>query len=496
MDKENQKNSPSLTERVVRGAGWVFAGKIAGQTLTLIKLVVLARLLAKTDFGLYGIVLLSIATLQTFSQTGFDKALIQRKGDIKPYLDTAWTVQIIRGILLALILFAIAPAIGWFFNEIRVVSMLRVMCISVLLGGFQNIGVIYFQRAFEFRKNFVYDVGSALISLVVGVILAITLRSAWALVWAGMAGAGARVILSYLLIRSRPRARFVMQETVEMFQYGRWVLAYTVLAFLATQGDDIFLGKVIGASALGIYQVAFHIANAPTTEISNVIGTVMFPAYARVQHDQERLGRAFLSAFEVTLVLCLPISMFIITAAPEIVIGLLGSKWKEAIVPLQLLAVAGFMRTLTATGGPVFAGTGNPQLDFWMNFWRVSIMALTIYPLTKFFGVAGTSLSVVLGLFATVPVCTRVLPIVRINWKELLARCWPALVLAVLVPVGVYMIKLLPYINIQMVLVWQTLAASTLCVAGSLLIWRWFRRGPFAQMAKAYEILRISYTAV
>ncbi|MBW2070994.1 MAG: lipopolysaccharide biosynthesis protein, partial [Deltaproteobacteria bacterium] len=460
MSRVNSQSS--LTERVLRGMGWVSASKIIAQALTLGKVVILARLLSKADFGLYGLVLLSIATLQTFSRTGFDKALVQRRGDIKPYLDTAWTVQIIRGILLALILFTAAPVIGWFFNEIRVVSLLRVMCISVVLGGCENVGVVFFQREFKFRRNFVYDVGSALVSLVVGVAFALQLHSAWALIWAGMAGAVTRVILSYVLLEYRPSFRLHKEEAVELFEYGRWVLAYTVILFLATQGDDAFLGKLLGASALGVYQVAYRLSNMPATEITHVTNAVMFPAYAEIQDEKERLRRAFLSVFEIIMTLSLPLTVFLIAAAPEIITGLLGAKWEAAIVPLQLLTLAGFLRSVAAVGGAVFTGTGKPQLDFWMNFWRVLVMALIIYPLTMLFGVAGTSLAVVLGMLATVPQWSKVLGITGVSCAELLKASWPGVMLALLVPIAVWAARLLPGVSVQMLLLKEVFAATVL----------------------------------
>ncbi len=110
-------SSESLSKRVVRGGIWVFALRITSRSLGFIRTIILARLLAPEDFGLLGIAMLAIATLETFSQTGFNAALIQKKENVESYLDTAWTVSAVRGVLLFLILFLSAPLVATFFNS-------------------------------------------------------------------------------------------------------------------------------------------------------------------------------------------------------------------------------------------------------------------------------------------------------------------------------------------------------------------------------------------
>jgi len=485
---------PSLTARVVRGVGWVFAGKVVGRGMQLVKLVVLARLLSPEDFGLFGIVMLAIGALGTFTKTGFNTALIQRKDNTEAYLDTAWTVQVIRGLVLAAILFSAASVVGWFFDEPRAVPLLRVMCVSVVLGGFINIGIIYFQKELEFHKQFVYDLVPSVLSLVVGVFLAYRLRSVWALIWAGMAAAGTRCALSYVIHPYRPRARVDGSQAVELFRFGRWLLGSSVVVFLATNVDHAFLGKVLGATALGLYQVAYRLSNAAATEITHLTNTVMMPAYAKVQGDQQRLGRGFLHVFELVLSLALPLTAFIVLAAPHIVLGILGQKWQAAIDPLRILAVAGLLRAIAATGGPVFIGSGDPHMDFWMNLGRTSVIAVSIYPLTKLFGVTGASISVVLGLAATLPVWSRAISITGVTLSQVLRRCPSGLLLAALVVIAVWLSGFAPSYGPQAALLIESGAAAFLCGLGAWLTWWRFQAGPLVQVGRAFSAIRSGYT--
>jgi len=386
---------PSLTGRVVKGAAWVFAGKLVGRGMSLVRLIVLARLLSPEDFGLFGIVMLAIATLETFTQTGFNTALIQRKDNTEDYLDTAWTVQIIRGLVLAGLVYASAPLVGWFFNEARAIPLLRVMCISVALGGFVNIGTIYFRKELKFHKQFVYDLVPAVLSLIVGVILAYRLRSVWALVWAGLAAAPARVLLSYAIHPYRPRLHWSSAQAALLFRFGRWVLASSILVLLLNHGDDAFLGKLLGAASLGLYQMAYRISNLPATEITHLVGAVTFPAYSKIQNETSRLRQSYTAIYALTAATTVPLTALIALFADPLVPRVLGETWRPAVPAIQVLAVWGFIRSLGAHTGPLWVATGKPHLPAYFQAVKLCLLAVTIYPFTKAWGVTGTALAVV-----------------------------------------------------------------------------------------------------
>jgi O-antigen/teichoic acid export membrane protein len=180
--------SVSLSKKVVQGGLWIFALRILNRGLGFIRTIVLVRLLAPEDFGLLGIGMLSIATIETFSQTGFSHALIQKRENIDSYLDTAWTFSAIRSIVLFLILFVSAPLIAKFFNSNQAASVIRVIAFSTLITGFRNIGVLFFFKKLEFSKQFIYELSGTLFDLSVAITLAFMLRNVWALIWGGLAG--------------------------------------------------------------------------------------------------------------------------------------------------------------------------------------------------------------------------------------------------------------------------------------------------------------------
>jgi len=391
-----ETHQESLSHRVFKSVFWVFSLRIVQQLLGLTRLVILARILAPNDFGLMGIALLTMATLGTFSQTGFQAALIQKKKDIKSYLDAAWTVLILRGFILFAILYLIAPYGAVFFDAPEAKPIIQVIGFSVLLQAFTNIGVIYFQKELEFNKEFIYQFAGTLADFIVAVSAVLILQNVWALVFGMLAGNAVRCFFSYLIHPYRPHLSSDLGKAKELFGFGKWVLGSSILIFLITQGDDIFVGKVLGATALGFYQMAYRISNMPATEITHVISRVTFPVYSKLQNDIPRLREAYLKVLQITAFLSFPIAGLVFVLAPDFTKIFLGEKWMPMVLAVQVLCIFGLTRSFGATTGPIFQGVGKPSILTKLAAIQLVMLAAIIYPLTDKFGIFGTAISVVI----------------------------------------------------------------------------------------------------
>lgn len=394
-----EKNSPPgdhepLSKKVARGGIWVFSLRGINRGFSLVRTIILARLLPPEDFGLLGIALLAVSSLETFSQTGFQAALIQRKENVEDYLDTAWTVSVIRGGVLFLILFLFAPLIAGFFSAPSAVWVIRAIAISFLLSGFQNIGILFFQKELEFNKQFVYELSGTAADLAVAVSFAIILRNVWALVWGMLAAGFCRLIVSYFVHGYRPGFKFNKGQFKELFNFGQWILGSSILTFLVTQGDDVFIGKFIGVTALGLYQLAYLVSNLPATEISHVVSRLTFPAFSKIQDQSKRIGEAFLQVFKITVCIAAPITGGIFVLAADFTNLFLGEKWLPIIPLVKLLVVAGFIRSLAAIAVPVFHGIGKPKIDMAGQVIRLVLLAALIYPFAVRWNLAGVSFAV------------------------------------------------------------------------------------------------------
>jgi lipopolysaccharide exporter len=415
----NQHVSESLSKVVVKGGLWVFALRILNRGLGFIRTLILARLLSPKDFGLLGIAMLSISALETFSQTGLQPALVQKKENVESYLDTAWTVSAIRGIILFFLLFWSSPFVASFFSSPRTTLIIRVIAATVLLSGLKNIGVIFFEKELEFNKQFFYQLSGTLANFSVAIVLAFVLRNVWALVWGGLASSFVQFFMSYIVHPYRPKIRFEKTKFAELFRFGKWVGGSGVLVFLITQGDDILVGKMLGATALGFYQIAYLISNFPATEITHVISQVTFPTYSKLKQELPRLRDAYLKVLKHTALISIPMSALIFIFAANFTEIFLGRKWLPMVPAMQILALCGAIRSIGATTGSVFRAIGRPDFESKLHVIRLFVLIIFIYPFTLFWGIWGTALAFLLSTSATHPIADYlVIKTINCNIRE------------------------------------------------------------------------------
>ena len=400
-----QMPQESLSVRAVKSGFWVFLLRVIQLLFQAVKLIILANLLDPYNFGMMGIALLTMAILETFSTTGFHAALIQKKEDIKSYLDIAWTVLVLRGFILFALIYLIAPYVSYLFNEPKATLIIQIVGISVIFRAFTNIGVIYFRKDLQFGKEFFYQLSSTLISFIVVISVALLLRNVWALVFGLLAGEFVRVIVSYLIHPYKPRLGLSFEKAKELFGFGKWVLGSSVLLFFLIHGDDVFVGKFLGTTMLGFYQVAYRISNMSTTEITHIISQVTFPTYSKLQDNIPKLREAYSRVLQVTVFLSFPIAGLIFVLAPDFTEIFLGEKWMPIVPSMQALAFWGALRSIGSATGVVFTSIGKPKILTKIQLGHLILLIILIYPLSKHWGIFGTSLAVVFASLIPI-VCT------------------------------------------------------------------------------------------
>jgi len=389
----------NLGNRVARSGAWVFSIRLVHQVFYLGRLIILARLLAPKDFGLMGIALLTWMTLETFSQTGFQEALIQKKENTKDYLDAAWTFLIIRGFLLFSIIILIAPSVAVFFETPGAKEIVQAIGLAILIQSFTNIGVVYFQKELEFNKQFIYITAGTITDFTVAVTAAILMRSVWALLLGLLAGKLAQLIVSYVVHPYRPRFRLEWNKARELFKFGKWIFGSSIIYFLLFQGDDIFVGKIMGAAALGFYQLAYKISNTPATEITKVVSQVTFPVYSKIQDNLSTLKEFYLKSLQLISFLSFFLAGLIFAFAPEFTRFVLGEKWIPIIPIIQALSIFGVTCAVNGVSGPIFQGIGKPKVNTIGALFQFIFLVLLIYPFTIKWGLLGTSIAIAIPNF-------------------------------------------------------------------------------------------------
>lgn len=385
-----------VVESAVKSGVWVGMMNVGQNVLEFLRLMVLAALLTPEDFGLMGIALLTIAAFKQVTKLGVNDALVQdAQDDVNDYLDTAWLMNIARGVFILGAMWLGAPFIADFFGEARAVDILRVVAVVPLLKGFQNPAVVYFQKSLEFHKKFVHQLSGAVMDAIVGIALALLWGNVWALVFAVIAGQATRCLVSYLLADYRPHFAFEMNVARNLYGFGKWVTLISIFVFLTNQGDDIFVGWLLSASALGLYQFAYRLSNMPTTHVSKLISSVAFPTYSKIQDDTAYLREGYFRALKLVTFVAAPVTVGIVLTTRPFILGFLGEKWLPAVVAVQILAIWGFVRALGSTTGPLFKAIGRPDITAKIQFGKVLIIGALIWPATARWGIEGTAFVIV-----------------------------------------------------------------------------------------------------
>ena len=247
----NPNRKESIFRQVLLSGLWTLGLRLSSRALGFVRTIVLARLLFPADFGLIGLAMIAVAALDCMTQSGVQQALVQKREDIRPFLDTTWAASAIRGVLLFAGMFAAAPWVADFFREGRLTDVIRVCALSYLFFGFMNVGVLYFEKDLRFHRQFICEASAQVVDVVVSILVALVTGNVWALVWGGLAGSLARCILSYLLHPWRPSFRFDAARFGELFRFGRWVFLSGVAGYAAIQLDSVAVGRMIGATHVG-----------------------------------------------------------------------------------------------------------------------------------------------------------------------------------------------------------------------------------------------------
>jgi PST family polysaccharide transporter len=251
------------TRNAIKGLSWMSGFRIATRVLAFAKIAVLARVLTPAQFGIFGIASLVLVFLEVLIETGINVILIQSKRNIEEYIDSAWVVSIIRGVVICLLIVLASPFIAGFFKAPEAQGILLFISIVPLIRGFINPAEVLFQKELAFRSEFWFRSAIFFFDAIVSILVALVTQSVYSLVWGLLAGAILELILSFTLVKLTPKFVINKEYFREIFHKGKWITAYGILNFIALQGDNIVIGRVMGTSALGVYQMAYKISLLP-----------------------------------------------------------------------------------------------------------------------------------------------------------------------------------------------------------------------------------------
>ena len=391
----------NLTKKSLTGAFWLGGLRIGIKLFSIIKLIIVARILTPHDFGLFGMITIPYGLLEVATEPGMNQAMIQSKKKIKKYFSSAQAIFFIRGLAIFLVLFLLAPIISRFYNQ-DLTQAIRIIALAPLARGFINPAVILFRKTLNFKKQFSFQLLSSVIESLATIYFALRFKSMLALPLGVVSGALAATVLSYLLSKLTI-SKVSLKKIKSLYSYGKWVTIGTLASYLNDQGDDFVVSKVVGAQALGFYQNAYKISNLPTTQGASLIYQIVFPIFSQIQGSLDRLKRGVIKSILITLSFSLVFGLGLYLVAPTAIQYIFGEKWLPMIPALNILIIFGITRPVISVGSAFFDSIGQPKVSTTQAVIKLSVLAIVVYPFTKQLGIIGTAWSVVIAQLFVLP---------------------------------------------------------------------------------------------
>jgi O-antigen/teichoic acid export membrane protein len=400
--------------------------KVIDRFLSILSTLILVRLLAPADFGIVALAASLIALLEVATALGFDSALIRDQAATRSHYDTAWTLNLLLTVGMAVAMLVLALPAAWFYSEPRLAPVVAVLALSPLIQGCENIGVVAFRKELDFRREFLFLGGKRLAMFCVALPLAFALGNYWALVAGTVVGRATGLVLSYAIHPYRPR--FCLAQWRALFGFSRWLLVINISAFVRERYPDLVLGRVVGPSGLGLYSVGAGIAQLPSSELTAPINRAVFPGLSVVASDSQALRRAFLSAQGMTALLGVPAAVGIAASAPVLVPTLLGEQWVNATQVVALLAWVGALQIVNATTHPAFLALNKLSVPAIIGVCHAIALVFALPVLGVKVGLSGVLLGILCARLVSVPATImfalqllhlRLGDLVRVLWRPL-----------------------------------------------------------------------------
>lgn len=384
-----------------RGAAWMLLFKLAERSLGLVSTLVLVRVLAPEDFGVVAMAMSFIAAAELLTAVGFDLALVQNQKASAEHSHTAWTGNLLLGLLITCVMVASAQPIANFYGRAEVFWVVCALALGPMIGGAENIGVVAFRKELDFKKEFRFLLSKKLIGVLVVIPLALWLRSYWALVIGTLVSRAAGTAISYMVHPFRPRLS--LRHMGELMRFSRWMLANNVIVLFKERTIDLVIGSMQGPRALGLFNVSNEFAQLPHTELAAPVNRALLPAFAKIQGDRDAVHEAFVAALRVLVFAVVPAAALLHAVAPFLVPVLLGAKWLEAVPLMQILPLAGGFIAVHSLMCSLLVAHGRPDAVAWSHVFYVALLFGALLVLVPRIGVTGAAIAVLIAAIGSTP---------------------------------------------------------------------------------------------
>lgn len=392
----------ALKTKALNATLWTVMSYGSQHVLRLFNSLVLTRLLMPEYFGLMSLVSTVVVGVALLSDIGLIPSVIQSpKGDEPDFLNTAWTIQALRGLAIYAILLVIARPVSLLYHEPRLVALVAGIGLTVAISGFDSTNLLSLSRHMGVRRLFVLDISAQIVSLIVTIIWALTYPSVWALVAGGVASCLFRLGLSFyrpLIPGIRNKFCWDRESLHALVRFGKWIVLSTAFSFFATQSDRLILGKLISLSLLGVYGLAYQVSDIPRSIIVAFTAKVGFPFIAKMSHlPLPEFRAAFLKyRFRVLVAGAFLLWLMVYLGGPLVTI-MYDRRYHAASWMVPVLALGLWHTLMYSTTMPALFSLGKSTYSALGNGLWCALMFASIPLGFHFFGMFGAVIAVAGG---------------------------------------------------------------------------------------------------
>jgi len=343
----------------------------------LVSTLILVRILKPEDFGIVTMAMLVVGLVEVIFDFGVTTVLIRDPDSTEEDYSTAWTIQVIQGVFATIVLIIFSPVAVQYFDEPRLAPVFYWLALMTFITGFQNIGVVDFQKNLELDKDYYFLVSVKIIAFFSTILAAYILRNYWALIVGLILGKASSVGISYYAHQFRPR--FTLSKKQEMWGFSKWLLIQHMGNYAQYNIDQVVVGGRVSSGDLGIYNVASEVASMPTSELITPLGRVLLPGFSKIKNDLVRVNDAFKRALSVILILGFPVAVGVALVSKNIVPVILGEKWLAAIPIIKIIALVSTLYAVRYIFATILAALGYFKLVAFAIWGQIILFLLLVF---------------------------------------------------------------------------------------------------------------------
>jgi len=415
----------SVAKDVAKGTAWYVAMRWGIRGLGFVSSAFLARLLMPEDFGLVAIVLVLSGLVEILLEFGVNTALIQNNKAEDSHFHTAWTIRIMQTTAVAVCLSLAAPFIANYYEDPRIEIIAWVVATGIFVGGFQNIWIVKFQKDLNFFQDFLFNLIAKALSITVTIGLAFYFRSYMALVLGSLFSSFIGVVLSYVVIKHRPR--FSLEKFSDIWGFSQWILIRNVAQYFSREGDKFILAALVSPTQMGFYKWGTELSSMTITEIQQPFSRALLPGLAKIKDDKERLNSAYLSALNIMTFVAVPVALGFGAISNELIPIFLGGgdKWLPVVPLIEALVFYAMLVSMYGISGSLLLISGNVKYTAYMFWIQAIIILMSIYPAYLYYDLEGVAYSrAIIGIIMFFVVSLMVVQCCNVKMSGILSAIW------------------------------------------------------------------------